>query len=133
MAGESNIGDIVIDVTGDGNTFGNIGHTIIRAIRPELRVSQEQRRANENSTITEFTISVVAEITPGCLYLQFLADGLTKVSIMPPPVGGVSSLMQRNVRQSACEYYTEIPAPRGDYNVAVETAAATPVELKYGF
>jgi hypothetical protein len=76
---------------------------------------------------------VASPITPGLLVVQIDAAGIQSVSIMPAPVNGVSTMNMRNIRRYPNSFSAEIPSPRGQYNIAVKTNSAVPINLSASF
>jgi hypothetical protein len=132
-----------VNVTGNDNvvSVGQIGGITARtvtvieqALRPEFRIlAREDKDLPDGSHQVSLRGDVVSPITPGLLALQIQAADLKNVQIMPPPVGGVSSMTMRNVRRGSNFYSTEIPSPRGEYNIVITTGMPTEIGLAASF
>jgi hypothetical protein len=126
-------GDNVVSVGQIGGITARVV-TINPPLQPELRIlgKSEIVNADGSHTVTIRT-EVASPITPGLLALQIDADGIKMVSIAPPPINGVSMMQLRNVRREQNYYSAEIPAPRGQYVITVQTSSAVPITLNATF
>jgi hypothetical protein len=126
-----------LNVTGNNNvvTVGVIAGTYInQAPQPELKLVEQNDVINADGThTTTFTVEVVSQLTPSFLAIDLAATGILDANIVPPPVGGVSTMILRNVRRSSTSYHAELTSPRGRYFVTVHTQSQTPVNLNYQF
>ncbi len=123
------------NVVSVGQTGGVTAGTYINQVpQPELRLIDQKDEINSNGThTTTFTVEVASQITPAFLAIDIAAQGIISANIMPPPVGGVSTMMLRNVRRSPTDYHAELTSPRGRYFVSVQTRGQTPIRLSYQF
>jgi hypothetical protein len=124
------------NISAGGNvTIGHIGDvTINQANQPELKLLEQTESVDADGRhLTVFTIEIVSQVTTSFLAIEILAEGLLSAHIMPPPVGGVSSMMLRNKRVAPNAFYAELTSPRGKYFVTVITKERTPVRLGYQF
>jgi hypothetical protein len=131
-----------VTISGGDNvvSFGQIGGITARVVtinpsrRPELRILGKSEMVNsDGSHAVTIRTEVASPITPGLLAVRINADGLERVSIAPPPVNGVSMMQLRNVRHEQNSYSAEIPAPRGQYEIIVQTRSAVPIALNATF
>jgi hypothetical protein len=130
-----------VNITGNNNVVslgqtGDItaGTYINQAPQPALKLVDQRDTINADGThTTTFEIEVVSQLTPAFLAIDVSAQGIVGAQITPPPVGGVSTMMLRNVRRSSTNYHAELTSPRGRYAITVETAFQTPVKLDYQF
>jgi hypothetical protein len=76
---------------------------------------------------------VAAPFTPGLLLIRINADGLSDVSVMPAPVGGVTMINFRNKMMLRNAFSVETPAPRGAYTVTIDTVRPTSVQFDASF
>jgi len=112
----------------------HIGTYVNQAPQPQLKlIDQKDIVEPDGSHTTTFTVEVVSQLTPSFLAIDIAAQGIKNVRIMPPPIGGVSAMMLRNVRWSSTDYHAELTSPRGRYEVTVQTTVQTPVKLSYQF
>lgn len=133
-----------VNITGGDNvvSVGQIGGITAREVTvinpptvPELRIlSREDINNPDGSHTVILRTQVASPITPGLLIIQIQADGMIKdVHILPPAVGGVSTINLRNVRRGSNYYYAEIPSPRGEYDIAITTAQRSNISLAASF
>ena len=135
--------DSQVTITGGDNvvSVGQIGGITARTVTvinppvtPEMRILGRQDVDNPDGSHTSvIKTQVAAPFTPGLLIIQIQADGLKDVRILPPPVGGVSSINLRNVRRFANSYSAEIPSPRGEYDISVTTDRPSDIRLAASF
>ncbi len=129
-----------VNVKGSGNvvTSGQTGGTnvgtYINQAKADLKVLSEHEQANQDGTYTTMiAVGIEAPFSPGRLAIQVQAADLLSVDILPPAVGGVTTMEKFNVRQGSNFYSADIPAPGSQYEIAVRTKAKTPIKLGYGF
>jgi len=131
-----------VTITGGDNvvSIGQIGGITARTVTinppnvPELQIlSRDETDNPDGSHTVHIKTQVVSPITPGLLLIKISAHQILNVSIMSPPVDGASTMMMRNGRSSPNAYSAEIPAPRGQYDIAVRTASRTDVRLDASF
>jgi hypothetical protein len=130
-----------VNISGNNNvvSFGQTGGVtagtyINQAPQPALKLLGQRDTINADGThTTTFEIEVVSQLTPAFLAIDIAAQGILGAQIMPPPVGGVSTMALRNVRRSPTNYHAELTSPRGRYAVMVQTSSQTPVKLDYQF
>jgi hypothetical protein len=128
-----------VNISGGDNvvSIGQIGGITARIVtinppmRPELRILEKSEIDNPDGTHTVIIKTKVASpITPGLLVVQIDAVGIRNVSIIPPPINGVSGIELRNVRRT---YSAEIQSPRGQYDIVIQTNSAAPISLNATF
>lgn len=131
-----------VNISGGDNvvSIGQIGGitarvvTINPPIQPELRILGKTEIDNPDGSHTvTIRTEVASPITPGLLALQIDADGIQRVNIVPPAINGVSMMQLRNVRRGQNSYSAEIPAPRGQYDILVQTGSIVPISLNATF
>jgi len=131
-----------VNITGGDNvvSIGQIGGitakvvTINPPIQPELRILGRSETANPDGSHTvTIKTEVASPITPGLLVLQIDAVGIRHVSVIPPPTNGLSAIELRNVQLGQNSYSAEIPSPRGQYDIVVQTSSAVPISLNAAF
>jgi hypothetical protein len=115
------------------NQNGN--NTIVeQQSKPEIRIVSEKETPNPDGTYSfKIGVQVVAEITPGKLTLQVIADGLLETNVMPQPIGGISASMQTNVLRYRGGFMTTIPSPSGVYYIEGKIAQKTQIKVGYQF
>lgn len=130
-----------VTISGNDNvvSVGQIGgitaKTVInQVVTPSLKILSKQEIDNTDGSHTVIYNTVVdAPFTPGLLFLQVQASGLMSVVIMPPAVGGVSTMFLRNKRFSTDFYSAEIPSPNGQYQISIKTAHRADIQLSAKF
>jgi hypothetical protein len=128
-----NGGDNVVSIGQIGGITARVV-TINPPLQPELRILGKSEMVNPDGSHTvTIRTEVASPITPGLLAVRINADGLHRVSIAPPPINGVSMMQLRNVRHEQNSYSAEIPAPRGQYEITVQTMSAVPITLNATF
>jgi hypothetical protein len=126
-------GDNVVSVGQIGGITARVV-TINPPLQPELRILGKSEIVNPDGSHTvTIRTEVASPITPGLLAVQIDADGIQRVSIAPPAINGVSMMQLRNVRREQNYYSAEIPAPRGQYVITVQTSSAVPITLNATF
>lgn len=126
-----------VNITGNENVVsigqqgGITAKTVInQAVAPSLHVlGQQESNGADGSHTVVLTTEVRAPFTPGLLAIQVVASGLRSVGIVPPAIGGVSTIMLRNKRTSPNSYYAEIPSPRGQYIISITTEHRTDIQI----
>jgi hypothetical protein len=126
-------GDNVVSIGQIGGITAKIV-TINPPLQPELRIlgKSEVDNSDGSHTVTLRT-EVASPITPGLLIIQIAAAGIRQVSIVPLAVNGVSMMQLRNVRRDQNSYSAEIPAPRGQYDLVIQTNSVVPISLNATF
>jgi len=121
-------------------SFGQIGGITARVVtinpptNPELRILGRTETDNpDGSRMVTIKTEIASPITPGLMVVQIGAQGLKDVRIMPPIVGGGSTMILRNVRRGNDSYSAEIPSPRGQYDIFVQTMRPTEIHLNATF
>jgi hypothetical protein len=131
-----------VNISGGENvvSVGQIGGITARVVtinpplQPELRILGKAEVANPDGSHTvAIKTEVASPITPGLLIVQIDAVGIQRVNIVPQAINGVSTIQLRNVRSGTNSYSAEIPAPRGQYDIVVQTSSAVPIVLKATF
>jgi hypothetical protein len=126
-------GDNVVSVGQIGGITARVV-TINPPLQPELRILGKSEMVNPDGSHTvTIRTEVASPITPGLLSVQIDADGIQRVSIAPSPINGVSMMQLRNVRREQNSYSAEIPAPRGQYDITVQTRSTVPITLNATF
>lgn len=129
-------------ITGTGTTvlsFGQSGGVtagtyINQAVMPQLHVlSQETQPNSDGSVTTVISVRVVAPFTPGRLHIALQADNLIDVSVMTPPVNGISTLSLNDKMLGANSFRADILGPHGDYSIFARTQKLTPITLDSHF
>jgi hypothetical protein len=126
--------DNVVSVGQIGGITARVVTVITPPLAPELRILGRQDVENPDGSHTvAIKTQVVSPVAPGLLAIQVQAEGLKSVAIMPPAVGGVSTMMKRNVRQGPNFYSAEIPSPRGEYDIGITTERPSGIRLDASF
>ena len=126
-------GDNVVSIGQIGGITARIV-TINPPMHPELRILEKSEIDNPDGTHTVIIKTEVASpITPGLLVVQIDAVGIRNVSIIPPPINGVSGIALRNVRRNPNSFSAEIQSPRGQYDIVIQTNSAAPISLNATF
>lgn len=131
-----------VNISGGENvvSVGQIGGITARVVtinpplQPELRILGKAEVDNPDGSHTvAIKTEVASPITPGLLIVQIDAVGIQRVSIEPQAINGFRTVQLRNVRRAPNSFSTEIPAPRGQYDIVVQTNSAVPIILKATF
>lgn len=108
--------------------------TINPPLQPELRILAKAEVDNpDGSRTVTIKTEVASPITPGLLIVQIDAVGIQRVSIVPPAINGFSAMQLRNVQRGPNSFSAEIPAPRGQYDIVVQTNSTAPIILNATF
>jgi hypothetical protein len=131
-----------VSISGGDNvvSIGQIGGitaktvTINPPLKPELRIIEKSEINNSDGTHTvTIKTEVASPITPGLLAVKIDAVGICNVRIVPPSTDGFSAIQLRNVRRDQNSYSAEIPSPRGQYDIMIQTNSAVPISLNATF
>jgi hypothetical protein len=131
-----------VNISGGDNvvSIGQIGGITARVVtinppmRPELRILEKSEIDNSDGSRTVIIKTEVASpITPGSLIIGVRADGILNVQIFPGSVNGTSTIDMRNVIRGTESFSAEIPSPRGQYAIVVQTNKPTNIQLDASF
>jgi hypothetical protein len=126
-------GDNVVSIGQMGGITARVV-TINPPLNPELRILGKTETDNPDGSHTvTLKTEVASPITPGLLVIKIDAVGIRNVSVTPAPVNGVSTIEMRNVSRTQNSFSAEIPAPRGQYYVSINTSSSTPISLNASF
>jgi hypothetical protein len=121
-------------------SIGQIGGITARVVtinppaRPELRILEKSVIDNpDGSRTVTIKTEVASPVAPGLLIIGIRADGIRTVQIAAPPVNGFSMIQMRNVSRRPESFSAEIPSPRGQYDIVVQTNRPTNIQLDASF
>jgi hypothetical protein len=122
-------------ITSIGQTGGITAHTVnLAPPPPQLEILAERAGKNPDGTFfVQLETAVKAQTAPGRMLIELAAQGLLSVTVMPPAIGGVSTMAMHNVRRSDAYFRGEVLGPSGKYLINIVTREEPTIEIRATF